>query len=201
VTRGRSIGSLRNLSQYQGMTDEEILGSLSVENLDDQVTAQLSALEKDYDFSDMKHNDLVLLKSMAMLMVRLEESEPVLEEKIRKEALSPNDALKEEQRLKAMRDGIRDLQRDLGILRVKRSETVEDNPRLLFDDVRKRAHSFLKERLIYVKCPDCQLAICFINFLYPEQNNKLTLTCNKCGKTFSWSSTELLEIEKDNPFK
>jgi len=201
VTRGKSIGSLRNLSQYKGKTDEEILASLSSDDLDEQVQAQLDSLEKDYDFSDMKFNDMVCLKSMAMLMVRLAESEPVLEERIREGSLEPHNALKEEQRLKTMRDSIRDLQNDLGILRVKRVEKIEDNPLLLFADVRKRAKHFLKERLIYIKCPDCQIAICTVNFLYPDQNNQITLICQKCGKSHTWSSTELLALEDNNPFK
>ena len=201
MARGKSIGSLRNLSQFQGKTDEEILASLSIDQLDDQVQAQLDALEKDYDFSDMKFNDMVRLKSMAMLMVRLAQSEPVLEERIREGSLESHNALKEEQRLKTMRDSIRDLQNDLGILRVKRVEKIEDNPLLLFADVRKRAKHFLKERLIYIKCPDCQIAICTVNFLYPDQNNQITLVCQKCGKSYTWSSAELLVLEDNNPFK
>jgi len=201
MTRGKSIGSLRNLSQFQGMSDDDILEIVSIEDLDAQVQKQMDALEKDYDFSDMKYNDMVLLEQMAMLMVRLISSEPVLEEKIRDGSLESHNALKEEQRLKTIRDCIRDIQNDLGILRVKRAETVEDNPRLLFDDIRQRAHKFLKERLIYVLCPDCKIAICTLNFLYPDQKNTLTLTCGKCGKSHSWSSAELLALEKDNPFK
>lgn len=207
MARGKNIGSLRNLAQFREKTDEEILeivGTLETEGtgeLSSQVQAQIDALEKDYDFTDMKYNDMVLIWSMAMLMVRLAQSEPALEERIRSGDIESHNALKEEQRLKTMRDAIRDLQNDLGILRVKRVEKIEDNPLLLFDDVRKRAKHFLKERLIYVRCPECQIAICTVNFLYPEQSNQLSLKCGKCGKSHAWSSSELLAIEKDNPFK
>jgi len=183
------------------MSDDEILETVSAVDLETQVQEQLDSLEKDYDFSDMKYNDMVLLENMAMLMVRLNNSEPIVEERIRDGTLDAHAALKEEQRLKTLRDGIRDIQRDLGILRVKRVEDTEDNPRLLFDEIRSRAHKFLRERLIYVKCPECSIVICTVNFLYPEQSNQITLICQKCGKSHSWSSKELLEIENDNPFK
>ncbi len=201
MPRGKSIGSLRNLAQYRGMTDEEIEAQIYSGELENQVVERLKKLEGDYDFIDMKHNDMDLLRKMATLMVRLEDAEANLEKRLRSDELDSNEALKEEQRLGLMRRELVMFQDALGISRGKRVDKVENNPLLLFEDIRKRAAHFLKERLCYIKCPQCNIAISTVNFLYPDKNNVISLECGKCGTISSFSSRELLEMEEGNPYR
>ncbi len=201
MPRGKSIGSLRNLAQYRGKTDEEIETLIYSGELENQVIERLRKLEGDYDFIDMKHNDMDLLRRMATLMVRLEDAESTLTKRIRNDEIDSAEKLKEEQTLGLMRRDLVMFQDTLGISRGKRVDKVENNPLLLFEDIRKRAAHFLRERLCYIKCPQCNIAIGTVNFLYPDKNNVISLECGKCGTISSFSSKELLEVEEQNPYR
>ncbi len=197
--RGVNIASLRNLPQYKDFTDDEILERVTGK-LDRLIEEEMKDLEKDYDLSDMKYNDIVLIERWVALMVRLRDSEEDLEYRIQAGELGSAEALSEERRLSTMRDDMLKIQRSLAIDRARRRDSSEDDPRLLFADIRKRAKRFYRERLCYVKCPNCSLVICTVNFLYPDSNNKLLLTCARCDTESEWTSGELIKIEKDNPY-
>ena len=169
--------------------------------LQEEVEQELLKLGKDYDLTDMNSNDLTVLRNMAILMVRLTRSEEILEERIREEAIASTEAQREEQRLSTMRSDILKLQDSLGIGRSKRKSSTEQDPRVLFQDIRQRALEFLNERLCWVYCPECKMMICSVNFLYPENNNTLHFECGRCKHTFKITSRELLEVERKNPYK
>lgn len=196
---GVNIASLRNLPQYKDFTDDEILKRVTGK-LDRLIDEEMKNLEKDYDLSDMKYNDVVLIERWVALMIRLRDSEEDLEHRIQAGELGSNEALTEEKRLSTMRDDMLKIQRSLAIDRAKRRDSSDDDPRLLFADIRKRAKRFYQERLCYVKCPNCNLVICTANFLYPDSNNRVLLTCARCDTESEWTSQELVKIEKDNPY-
>jgi len=198
---GRSLPSIRQLAQFEGKTEEEINKILWSKELSSQVEKKLAEFAKDYDLSDMKSNDKESLRRMAALMVRLESAEQDLEERLRSDELDPNEALKEEQRLGIMRRDLIALQESLGITRAKRIEKTEENPLLLWEDIKARARHFLQERLAYVRCCQCNIVLAVVNFTYPESNNEITVTCGRCGKVTKLSGQKLLELEKKNPYK
>jgi RNase P subunit RPR2 len=199
--RGRSLGSLKNLPQYAGKSDEEILDSLQSKTLATKVQGRIDRLAEEYDFTDMQYHDRLLLERLFSLTIRLEEDEVSLQNAIANSALTPTDALKEEQRLSTMRNDILKIQDSLGISRLKRKSTTEESPLVLFADIRAKAKKFLDARLCQVKCPECKLVISKVNFLYPDMDNRLILTCKKCGTRSEFSSEQLIQLEKENPYK
>ena len=199
MPRGTNVASLRNLPQYKGMSDEEILESVGSKSFKERVQARLDQLAEDYDLSDMKYNDHVLIKRWAILTERLDEEEE--EFRVGKGEMSPNDALREEQRLSGLQRDIISIQETLNITRAKRRDKTEDNPRLLYEDIKSRAAKFLKDRLAYIKCPKCGMIVSKVWFLYPESNNIVKYHCGKCEKEFQLTSTQILEAEDKNPYK
>jgi len=78
----------RNLSQYNKMSDEdfddfwdekyggeEIDDHEILEELKVRIQEKLNELEKDYDFSDMKANDIMQLESLILAMLQLDDLE------------------------------------------------------------------------------------------------------------------------------
>lgn len=200
TNRRTNVASLRNLPQYKGLSDEEILRRVE-DKLDIKIENRMKDLEEDYDLSDMKLNDIIAIERWVTITIRLEEAEKDLEERIKNGDLSTQEALKEEQRLSTMRRDMLELQRSLGIDRAKRRDVNEDDPRLLFEDIRQRAKKFLEERLCYVKCHKCGMVLVTVHFTYPNTDNKLTLVCERCEAVTEYTSGEILELEKENPYK
>lgn len=181
------------------MSEEEILKSVGSKSFEEKVQARLDQLSEDYDLSDMKVNDRDLLWRMVYLLERLElEGEAF---RLERDSLSANDALREEQRLSGLQRDILNIQDALNITRAKRRDTSEDNPRLLYEDIKMRATKFLKERLAYIKCPKCGMVLCTVNFLYPDAGNAIKLECEKCSNVFQITSKEAIEEEKNNAYK
>ncbi len=199
MPRGSNVRSLKNLPQYKDMSEEEILESVGSKSFEERVQARLDQLSEDYDLSDMKYNDRELIRRWAYLTERLETEGETL--RLERDGLSAHDALREEQRLSGMQRDILNIQEALNITRARRRDTSEDNPRLLYEDIKMRAARFLKERLAYIKCPKCGMVLCTVNFLYPDAGNTIKLECEKCSNVFQITSKEAIEEEKNNAYK
>lgn len=199
--RGMSPASLRQLKQYRDLSEEEFVEKIQDRGFDFQVKSKMDELAQGYDFSDLKQNDWDLFRRMAALMVRLERGEKALEELMKSDAIDPTNALREEQRLASMRDGILKIQDALGLTRIKRIEKTEGDPRKIFEDIRKRAQKFMAERLCQVLCPNCGIMLCSVNFLFPNMPNVMKFECGRCHNSFEYSSAELVEKERKNPYQ
>jgi hypothetical protein len=200
--RGRSIASLRNLPQFRGLSDDEIRDKLQDKSFSARIKERIDKLAEEYDLTDMKYHDRILLEQFMALTIRLEDEQLAEEQaKADGEIVQPSDAARKEQQLSIMRNDLLKIQNDLGISRLKRKDTVEDSPLILFQDIRARAKRFLESRLSYVKCPECGLVLCKVNFLYPAADNKITLTCGRCSAKVEFNSSEVLDMERKNPYK
>lgn len=199
--RGKNIASLRNLAQFRGKTDEEILATIDDQSLANRVAERIEKLEDEFDLSDMKYHDRLLLERFMTLIIRLEDEEEWLEGRIRNDNISSAEAGRVERRLTMMRDAILDIQKELGISRLVRKDTVEDNPMILFQDIRRRAKRFLEERLCHIKCHKCGILLARTSFLYPQAPNELKLICGRCGAKTITTSAEAIEAERQNPYK
>jgi hypothetical protein len=186
LARGKSVASLRNLPQYKDKTDKEILEAVGSRSFQEKVQARIDRLAEDYDLSDMKYNDHTLVQRWGVLTERLETEEEALR--------------LERQRLSGLQRDILSIQEALNITRAKRRDTSEDNPRLLYEDIKMRAAKFLEERLAYIKCPKCGMVLCTVNFLYPDAENVLKLGCGDCGASTEVTSREAVDIERNNPY-
>jgi tetratricopeptide (TPR) repeat protein len=199
--RGMSPASLRHLKQYKDLTDEQFEVKIQDKSYESLIKAKMEELGQGYDFSELKPNDWDIFRRMAALMVRLERGEKALEELMKSEQIDPTNALREEQRLASMRDGILKFQDALGLTRIRRVEKTEGDPRKIFEDIRKRAQKFLNERLCHILCPQCGTLICSVNFLFPERDNNIHLECGRCNTVSDVSSKDALETERKNPYR
>jgi hypothetical protein len=197
--RGKNVASLKNLPQFKGMSDEEILAATTKESVYDKVAERIAKLGDEYDLSDMKYHDLMVLQRFFTAMIRLEDAEADLED--RYEDLGANEKAREEAALSTLRNDILKMQNELGISKLKRNEQLEDNPVLLFDDIRARAKKFLEERLCWVNCPVCGMQLVKVHFTYPKAVNTMKLVCGRCDHEFVTNAEDILNNEGKNPYK
>jgi hypothetical protein len=197
--RGKNVASLRNLPQFKGMSDSEILAATTRRDVRSKVEERIDKLGEEFDLSDMQYHDLLLLERFFTALIRLEEAEADLED--RYEDLGANEKAREEAALSTLRNDILKMQNELGISKLRRAEQLEDNPVLLFDDIRSRAKKFLEERLCWVNCPVCGMQLTKVHFTYPKVSNTLTLICGRCEHEFKITSEEILEAESKNPYR
>jgi len=181
------------------MSDEEIMAAVNKESLEEKVGARIEKLGEEYDLSDMKYHDLLVLQRFFTALVRLEDAERELADRYDK--LTPNEKAREESALSTLRNDVLKMQNELGISKLRRNEQVEDNPMVLFADIRQRAKRFLDERLCWVNCKKCGMQICKVHFTYPKADNYLRLVCARCDAVNEYTSAELLETEHGNPYK
>jgi len=197
--RGKSVASLRNLPQFKGKSDDEILAAVSEETLEERVDSRITKLSEEYDLSDMKYHDMLILQRFFTAFIRLEDAE--LELADRYQDLGANEKAREEASLSTLRNDILKMQSELGISKLRRNQEVEDNPMVIFSDIRARAKKFLDERLCWVNCPICGMQLAKINFTYPKAANTLKLFCGRCEHEFTVGAEEILATENKSPFK
>jgi hypothetical protein len=197
--RGRSVGSLRNLPQFKGMSDEEIMAATQVSTLEEQVAARIEELGEEFDLSDMKYHDLLILQRFFTALIRLEKAEAELAEKY--DDLPAGEKSREETALSTLRGDVLRMQNELGISKLRRNAEVEDNPMVMFSDVRARAKKFLEERLCWVICPKCGMQVAKVHFTYTQVTATLKMMCGRCEVEFSVTAEELLQKERENPYR
>jgi hypothetical protein len=203
-----SKNRLRSLKQYRDLSEEEfddiwskkITGIDTIKEFENRIEAKLKKFEDDYDLKDLKVNDMLSLRALAQAYISLEdlenysynfrtggiESERILEmEKV-------NNVMS------GLRRDISTMQNDLKISRKTRSEKDETVLSYL-ENLKQQAKKFYKSRMFYVFCDKCSMLLFTGWFLYPNENNIITLTCNrklqdgsKCGNKIKITSAELL---------
>jgi hypothetical protein len=202
--------SIRNLSQYKGMSDEEF--DLYYENIllkDDKEIIELrkrakkkiDELGNDYDLTDLKYNDLMQLNDLASAMVTLETLQEVIYKEQKKGIDDDNIAFVEKLNrvTSSVRSDVSKIQGDLNLSRKIRKGEKEESVLEYIDKVRDYAKRRYEEVMSFVFCPECKMLLSTIWFLYPEQYNEITMTCDrllsdgtKCGKIFKVTSKELM---------
>jgi len=187
---------LANLPQYRGLSEEElekVVDNVRSGGLEGRIAKVLKSFETDYDLSDMTANDMLSLRELAKISVMLDQ----LSER-QQDILNDDEpdltALEKIDRMAArLRATASTIQGDLNITRKARKEQSGESVHELLTDLKKRAKHFLADRLAEIYCPKCGMLIAKVWFLYPEQDNKITLSCGRkrCRKVFTVSSSEL----------
>jgi hypothetical protein len=202
--------SLRNLIQYKGMTDEEfdryyediLLKDLKEgKELNERVKRKIDELGNDYDLTDLKYNDLMQLTDLATAMITLEDFQEVLykqQKSITEENIIFVDRLNKV--ISSVRSDISKIQTDLSLSRKIRKGEIEESVLDYIGKIRAYAKRKYEETMSYVYCPKCKMLLATTWFLYPDQNNSITVTCNRtlkngksCGNEFSIGSKKLIE--------
>lgn len=203
----------RNLAQYKGMTDEEFAefweeryGEITeddqeiLEELKGRIKEKLDELEKDYDFSDMKANDMMQLESLVLAMLQLDDLEKDVYKK--RNDLSDSNVLvleKLNKMLSQLRTDISNISADLQLSKKVRNKSKDVSVVQRWNELSKKASEFYMQKMLYIFCPDCRTLLCNVWLLYPtNQKNKVTLYCEKCNSKHEIILYELYETGNKN---
>lgn len=198
--------SLRNLQQYKDMTDEEFEEALqdtsyritlTRENMDEEIDRRMVDFEEDYDLSDMKINDRIVLRNLIRTIISLEDFEDLFiqlrytDEELDEKSVRVMDRIANI--MTKLRSDISDMQGDLKLTRKIRKDSREESFLQWLENTKEKAKIFYKRKMLYIFCPECKELLSTIWLLYPdEQENSIFLVCNKCDHTFSVDSLSKL---------
>lgn len=204
---------IRNLAQYRDLTDEEFDDMWETQNevgeednedileeLKQRIKGKLDELEKDYDFSDMKANDMMQLESLVLAMLQLDDLEK--EVYIRRTDISDSSMLALEKLNKIMsqlRADISTISTDLQLTKKIRNKSKDVSIVQRWEELSKKASEFYKQKMLYIFCPDCRTLLCNVWLLYPEnEKNKVTVYCERCNTKHEINLCELYDTGNKN---
>jgi RNase P subunit RPR2 len=203
----------RNLKQNQKMSDEEFDEFWNEEygentEDDEEILAELKArtqeklaeLEKDYDFSDMKANDMTQLESLILAMLQLDDIEKEVYK--RRNNLTDTNILaleKFNKILSQLRSDISTISTDLQLTKKIRNKSKDISIVQRWEELSKKASQFYEQKMLYVFCPDCRTLLSTIWLLYTtDKKNKITLYCERCNTKHDILLSELYETGNKN---
>jgi RNase P subunit RPR2 len=203
---------MRNLSQYRGMSDEDFedfwnneheeeeLDEELFEELERRKQERLSILEKDYDFSDMKANDMMQLEALVLAMLQLDDLEKEVYKR-RTDIADTNVLVLEKlnNMLSKLRSDISTISTDLQLTKKIRNKSKDISVVQRWNDLAQKAANFYKQKMLYIFCPDCRTLLANVWLLYPEERkNKITLFCDHCNTKHEINLDELYETGNKN---
>jgi hypothetical protein len=201
---------LRHLTQFEKMSDEKFdewfatrVATLDEdEEFDRRLNEKLKEFEQDYDISDLKVNDQLMLRSMMQSIITVEDLNRMAYG-FREEDLGQDDILVAEKINRMITDqlkAISQMQDDLEITRKIRKGRANESVQNTLETIKQKAKIFYDKKMFVVTCPKCKKWIFSGWFLFPDGKNKIVLTCNsttdvggKCGEVITITSKELLD--------
>lgn len=201
---------IKNLKQFADMDDAEfeqhfqdiITNSERSESddvLEEQVVEKLGEFEVDYDLSDMKINDRLVLRNLIITIISLEDLE--LEFSAIRYDISESNILLLDRLsniMSRLRKDISEMQNDLKLTRKIRKEGQEESFIAWLDKVKLYADEFYTEKTLSIFCSECRFLLSSVWLLYPEEGNSLKLRCGHCGHEFEQDLKELYETDNKN---
>ena len=207
---------MRNLSQFKNMTDEQYaeyyskmaVDSFPVEAFEIRIKAKMNELEADYDISDMKINDKLVLRALCQSMIQLEDLEQS-SYKLRLEGIDNVNIVvldKMGNLMNDLRNGISKMQDDLKITRKTRKGDKEVTVLNYIEDLKNKARKFYEQKMMYAFCPKCNMLLGTSWWHYPEDDrNKIAYYCHRkldsgeeCGEKVILRSVDMLENKGTN---
>jgi hypothetical protein len=205
----QSKKQLRNLKQYEDMSDEEFdaifankgAAEINYEALEADIEKRLVEFEEDYDLSDMKINDRIVLRNLVVSMISLE----ALEEQFvgLRENLSDANILlidRTSSVMSKLRHDISDMQNDLKLTRKIRKDSQEENFMTWLANTKEKAAKFYKKKHLYIFCPECRRLLATVWKLYPDELDILELQCGnkECNHHFTVLLADLYDAGNRN---
>ncbi len=182
---------------FESLKDEEI----DEEALEAEVEKGLSEFGDDYDLSDMKINDRIVLRNLVLSMISLE----ALEKQFvgLRENLSDANILLLDRTsgvMSKLRHDISDMQGDLKLTRRIRKEGREESFISWLAKTKEKAEKFYKRKHLYIFCPECRRLEATVWLLYPNEATEISFHCgNKtCGHEYTVYLPDLYETENKN---
>jgi len=200
---------LRNLKQYADLSDEEFdeiweqkLEEIEVtpEMLEVRINERLDELAEDYDMDDMKANDRVQLRALALAMVQLEDLEQTAWKIRQKTGYQDVQILEKINKiLGGLRDDITKISNDLQLTRKIRKQSRETTVLDWIADLRSKAHKFYRQRMLYIICPECRMLLSTVWLNYSDESkNSIKLKCRRCEHEFTQDLAPLYKTDNKN---
>lgn len=215
--RQQSRAQLRNMKQYKSLSEEDFdkmfeekQKAISIDrNFEERIQKKIAEFAQDYDIDDLKINDKETLRAFVQTIIALEDYEAFMfDVRTNEGGISQYNINVVDRVSKIMSDLRKDISRfqeDLNITRKIRKSDKESSVVSYIANLKDQARQYYESKLSYIICPQCNMLLANLWVLYPEGNNKLTLTCNrtlddgsKCGHTFTVTTKELLESRGTN---
>jgi hypothetical protein len=214
--RAQSKAQVKNLYQYRNLSEEEFdkmwekkeySDAHSVE-FDGRIDKKIEEFSQDYDIDDLKINDRETLRAFVQAIIALEDYERIIfdirsQEDINQANINIIDRLSRV--ASDLRKDISRFQEDLNITRKIRKSDKESSVVSYIANLKEQARQYYESKLSYIFCPECHLLLGNIWCLYPEEDNKITLRCNrtlddgsKCGTKVTVTTKELIENRGTN---
>ena len=199
---------IRNLKQYQNMTDEEFEEmwqereeslAVSPEALGVRVDETLKELSEDYDMDDMKSNDMIQIRALVLAQIQLEDLEKTAF-RLRQQVDSQSVQILEKVNriLGGLRRDISDISNDLQLTRKIRKQSKEASVIDALNDLKLKAHKFYKQKMLYVFCPKCKMLLSTLWLQYPDEETYLNITCKHCGQEIKQELSSLYKTDNRN---
>lgn len=203
---------MKNLKQHQNKADDvldDVLENILQNTLDQwekidyepEIAKRISEFEKDYDMSDMKVNDMLVLRQLIQAIIALEELETVFTV-LRQHVTNVNVLVadKVSAMMTRLRSDISNMQGDLKLTRKARKESQEETFSNWLDITKRKARKFYDQRHLYIFCPECRRLLATVWLLYPKENNTLHLECgnSECKHQFSIELINLYKTDNKN---
>lgn len=206
---------LRNLAQYKNLTEAEfeekwaqiVTDAVPSAQLEKRIELKLAEFENDYDLSDLKINDRLVLRALIQAIIQLEDLEQMLF-KFREEGLSQEKvALVRDINsvMTQLRKDISSMQGDLNITRKARKGDKEQTVISYIEDLKLKARKFYEHSMFYVFCPECNALLSTMWFANPEGRTQIKIHCNrvldggeKCKGVVETTAMKLLENRGSN---
>ena len=199
---------VRNLKQYQDLTDEEFdqmwtereeALNISPESLEGRVKDTLTDLSNDYDMDDMKSNDMIQIRALALAQIQLEDLEQTafsLRQNVDHQSVQILE--KVNRILGGLRKDISEISNDLQLTRKIRKQSKEANVIEALNDLKEKAYKFYKEKMLYVFCPECKMLLATVWLQYTDDKSHLIVTCDRCGHELKQELSVLYETDNKN---
>lgn len=209
---------IRKLKQFVDLTDEEfeeywatrVTGYVGGAEFEDRIKKKFEEFSEDYDLSDLKANDKLVLRGLAQAYITLEDLES-FSFGMRMGGIEETDITKLERinnMMSVLRKDISSMQNDLKITRRIRKGDKEESVIALIEKLKAQAKEFYESRMMYVWCDKCNMLLFTGWFLYPEEANRIHLICKRetekgvyCNNKMTLTSKDLLQkrgINVDN---
>jgi len=212
---GFNAKSLRNLPQYKDLDDEEFnelmlikeIDASPTEEFETRIKKKIEEFEVDYDFSDMKINDMLLVRALAQAIISLEDLEQIYYKSRLVGITLDNITLLEKlsKQMADLRSDISKMQDDLKITRRIRKSDKEESVVNYLESLTQKAHEFYEQKMSYILCDKCNMLLGTIWTLYPQSENVIVLTCKRkldsgevCNNKVKVTTAELLRKKGSN---
>ena len=184
---------IKNLKQFADMSEDEFekhFQSLAdgkevlidLDELEEKVEKKLVEFGEDYDLSDMKVNDKLVLRNLILTIISLEELELVfagIQTEISDRNILLLDRLSNV--MSRLRSDISKMQTDLKLTRKIRKEGREETFMAWLDKIKNYAEEFYEEKSLSIFCLSCRRFLATVWLLYPDGDHSIKLKCDNCG--------------------